>query len=188
MRVISKWIFVALAAVSFVGTELVFASSQAPSPDSSTYLSERASILLAEIKMETAELAPYAETLGALARKPEVSWQSHAAHLNSVRDHINAVRERIIELHRIRRAVLPWQDQAITEVTSHAAKVAASTQAAILYLRDNQHRLWDPEYRNHLTTIAESSMALKETVNDFLAYEKAQQKFQQLQSELELED
>ncbi len=94
--------------------------------------------------------------------------------------------ERTGELQRIRHAALPWQQQAITEVTSHAAQVAASTQAAILHLRENQNRLFVPEYRDHLTTIADSSGDMKETVDKFLDYEKTQQKFQQLQNELEL--
>jgi len=96
------------------------------------------------------------------------------------------VGERTAELQRIRHAVLPWQQQATTEVTSHAAQVAASTQAAILFLNENQRWLFAPEYRDHLTTIEDRSRDMKQTVDKFLDYEKAQQKFQQLQSELEL--
>jgi len=96
------------------------------------------------------------------------------------------VGERTAELQRIRHAILPWQQQAITEVTSHAAQVAASTQAAILYLNENQRWLFASEYRDHLTTIADRSGDMKQTVDKFLDYEKAQQKFQQLQKELEL--
>ena len=127
-----------------------------------------------------------AETLGTFASNPHYSWQSHANYLDRVKGHINAVGERTGELQRIRHAALPWQQQAITEVTSHAAQVAASTQAAILHLRENQNRLFVPEYRDHLTTIADSSGDMKETVDKFLDYEKTQQKFQQLQNELEL--
>jgi hypothetical protein len=96
------------------------------------------------------------------------------------------VGERTGELQRISYSVLPWQQQAISEVTSHAAQVAASTQAAIVHLRENQNRLFVPEYRDHLTTIAQRSEDLKQTVNKFLAYEKAQQKLHELQNELEL--
>ena len=108
--------------------------------------------------------------------------------MNKVKGHINAVGERTAELQQIRHAVLPWQEQAITEVTSHAAQVAASTQAAIVYLNENQGRHFVPEYREHLTAIADSSMDLKDTVGKFLEYEKVQQKVQQLQNELELAD
>ena len=127
-----------------------------------------------------------ANTLRTYAGISQYSSQSHASCLNKVKGHINAVGVRTAELQQIRYAVLPWQEQAITEVTSHAAKLAASTQAAIVFLNENQNRLFVPEYREHLTTIADRSMDLKDTVGKFLEYEKAQQKVQQLQNELTL--
>ena len=192
MRTNLKRMIVALAAVALLGTGSVFASPPAPSPgapetDDLAYLSERASTLLAEIQKESAELSRHADTLGTFARGPQYTWQSHAFYLNKVKGYINAVGERTAELQQIRHAVLPWQQQAITEVTSHAAQVAASTQAAIVYLNENQGRHFVPEYRDHLTTIADSSTGLKNTVGKFLEYEKAQQKVQQLQNDLELE-
>ena len=73
-------------------------------------------------------------------------------------------------------------------MTSHAAQVAASTQAAIVYLNENQGRHFVPEYRDHLTTIANSSTDLRDTVGKFLEYEQTQQKLERLQNELELAD
>ena len=187
-----KRMIVALAAVALLGTGSVFASPPTPSPGASetdrsaTYLSGRASTLLAQIQEEATGLRLNAETLGTFAWNPHYSWQSHAFYLDGVKGHINAVGERIAELQQIRHTALPWQQQAITEVTSHAAQVANSTQAAILYLSENKHWLFVPEYRDHVTTIADSSRNMKQTVDKFLDYERAQQKFQQLQNELEL--
>ena len=194
MRTILKRMIIALAAVALLGTGSVFASPPVPSPggqeaDDVAYLSSRVSMLLGEIKKESAELTLHADTLGTLARNPQqYSLSSHYFYLNKVKGHINAVGKRTAKLQQIRHAVLPWQQQAITEVTSHAAQVAASTQAAIVYLNENKGRHFVPEYRVDLTTIADSSTGLKNTVGKFLEYEKAQQKVQQLQSELELAD
>jgi hypothetical protein len=191
MRLNLKRMIVALAAVVLLlGTGSVFASPPAPSPraletDDSAYLSERASMLLAEIKKETAELRPHADTLGTFARNPQLSWQSHAFYLDRVKGHINAIGERTAELQQIRNAILPWQEQAITEVVSHAVQVAASTQAAIVYLNENRGRHFVPEYLDHLTTIADRSGDMRKTVDKFLDYEKTQQKLQDLQTELE---
>jgi lipopolysaccharide biosynthesis protein len=192
MRTVLKRMIVVLLAVALLGTGSVFASPPAPPPGASeaddwTYLPERASTLLAEIQMESAELSRHADTLGTFTRSAQYSWQSHAHHLDRVKDHINAVGKRTDELQQIRYAVLPWQQQAITEVTSHAAKVAASTQAAIVYLNENRGRHFVPEYREHLTIIADSSTDLKDAVGRFREYERAQQRVQQLQNELELE-
>jgi hypothetical protein len=184
---------VALVAVAVLATGSVFASPPAPSRESSAYLSERASTLLAEIQKEVAQLGPHVETLGTFARNPQYSWQSHAFYLERVKGHINAVGERTAELQQIRDSVLPWQQQAISELTSHAAQVAASTQAAIVHLRENQNRLFVSEYREHLTTVADRAGEMKQTVDKFLNYEKAkrnyeeaQQNYLQLESELEL--
>jgi hypothetical protein len=170
-----KWMMAALVAVAVLATGSIFASPPTPSRESSAYLSERASTLLAEIQEEAAQLGPHADTLGSIAWNPQYSWQSHAFYLERVKGHINAVGERTAELQRIRDSVLPWQQQAISEVTSHAAQVAASTQAAIMHLRENQNRLFVSEYRGHLTTLADSADDMKQTVDKFLNYEKAAQ-------------
>lgn len=185
MRLNLKRMIVGLAGVVVLGGGSALASPS-PSSGSSAYWSSRASALLAEIQEETAALRPHADSLGTLARNQRLSWQSHAAYLDRVKGHINSVGENIAELQRIRGDVLPWQQQAITEVTSHAAQVAASTQAAILHLRENQNYLFAPEYTDHLTTIADRSEDMKQTVDKFLDYEKTLEKLQRLQKELEL--
>jgi len=192
MRLDIKRSILAVAAITLLWTGSTFASALVPAPGApdedrlGTYLSVRASTLLAEIQGEAAELTPHAETLQTYSRAPGHSWQSHAVDLQGVKDHINAIGERIAELQRIRDYASPWQQQAITEVTSHAAKVAVSTQAAIVHLRENQDRLFIQEYRNHLKTIGDRSRDMKQTVDKFLDYEETQLKLQRLQSELEI--
>jgi len=186
MRINLKWMIVALAVIALLGTGSVSASPPAPSPESPAYLSWRASTLLAQIQTEGAGLRSNAETLATFASNPHYSRQSHGYYLDRVKGHINAVGERTAELQRILHAVLPWQQQAITEVTSHAAQVAASTQAAILHLQENQLWLFASEYRHHLTTIADRSADMKQTVDKFIDYGKTQQKLQQLEKDLEL--
>jgi signal transduction histidine kinase len=199
MRINLKRMMVLVAAVALCGTGSVFASpdvSSSVEPEkaqSAAYLSGRASILLNDIQDEAAALQLHAETLGTFAWNPQYSWQSHAFYLERVKGHINTVGERIVELQQIRHAALPWQQQAIDEVAAHAAQVATNTQAAIAHLGESQNRQFAPEYRDHLTTIASGSENMKETIDKFLNYERAQKdyqeaqrKFQQLQDELEL--
>src|ERR1700741_1845707 len=149
-------------------------------------MSERASTLLAEIQREAALLWRHGDTLESLARNTRISWQSHAYHLDRVKQHINAVGKLIAELEAIHHDVLPWQQQAINEVTSHAAEVATSTEAAISHLQENRNRLFVPGYRDHLTAIANHSEDMKQTVDEFLEYEKTQRKLQQFEDTLEL--
>lgn len=151
----------------------------------SAILSQRASTLLAEIQREAAELRRNAETLGTFARRTQFSWKSHADYLDRVKTHINAMGKHIAELQQIQNSVFPWQQKAITQVTSHAAQVAASTQAALVHLNENRNSVLLSEYREHLKTIDERAADMKERVDKFLAYEKAEQKFLQLRAELE---
>jgi hypothetical protein len=181
---------VALGAILLFGAVPAFGRSAFASLPTtaidSTYAAERASRLLSEIRAETATLRGSAETLLSLSRHPQYSWKSHAEYLDDVKSHINSVGDRTAELQRIQTATLPWQKQAISEVTSHAARVAASTQAALLYLNENRGRLFVPEYKDHVATIASSSEDMQETVSKYLDFEKTQQRFNQLQYELEL--
>ena len=193
MRFNKKQVATILAAITLFGTAATAAmpgpaATLAPAPWSydSAYASERASKLLLDIQAKTAPLTFNAETLNAIARNPQHSWQSHAFYLHEVKTDINAIGDLTAELQRIQGATLPWQQQAITEVTNHAAQVAASTTAAILHLNANQLWLYAPEYREHVASIANASQNVKSTVDTFLDYEKTQQKFQRLQLELEL--
>ena len=186
MQALLKKTVLGFAMLMLVGAGQALASPKAPSADVSPYFSERASTLLTEIQSETAAMQLNAETLGTFARNPQFHWRSHAFHLDQVKGHINNVGERIAELQRISDFVQPWQQKAIDQVTSHAAQVASGTQAAIVHLSANQNRLFVPEYRDQLTTVAERSEDMKQTVDKYLEYEKAQDMFQRLQTELEL--
>jgi hypothetical protein len=174
--------FAAAAVLLVTGSASAFS---APPVDSPALMSGRASALLVEIHREAKQLGPHANTLGTFANS-RLNWQSHVYYLEKVKTHINAIGERLAELQSINASVLPWQQQAISEITAHAAQVAQSTQAAIVFGNANQSALFAAEYRDHLSNIADSSENMKDTVGNFLDYEKTQQKFLQLQHELEL--
>lgn len=141
--------------------------------------------LLAEIQKETAALRPHVYTRRTLPSDPQYREQSHHSFLDRARHHIGAVGERIAQLQDMRPFVLPWQQQAITELASHAQRVAGSVQAAEVHFRENQNRLLVSDYRDHLTTIANHSGALKQIVDKFLDNEKIPKDVHRLESTLE---
>src|SRR5215469_914116 len=143
--------------------------------------SEQTSTLMAEIQREAALLRRHADRLESLARNTQISRESHAYHLDQVKLHINAVGKHTVHLQAVREDVVPWQQRAIDKLTSDAIEVAKSTEAAINHLRENRNLLFVSEYRDHLTTIAGHSEDMKQTVDKFLDYEKAQRKLQQLE-------
>jgi hypothetical protein len=187
MQELLKRTVLGFVVLTLLGAGQAFASPAKPSTDSSPYFSERVSTLLTEIQSEAAAMKLHTETLETFAWRPQISWQSHASYLDRVKGHINNVGERIAELQGISNLVEPLQQKAIDQVTSHAAQVASRTQAAIVYLRGNQDRLFVPEYRDHLKAVAARSNDMKQTLDKYLDYDKAHDAFQRLQNELELE-
>ena len=198
MKLNIKRTIAALAVTVILATGPSFAGSGAPaapaiaSPDIvspnrdhlSDFVSGQASRLLADIQHEAAGLVSNAQILATL--NPVITWHSHATYLIEVKRHINTIGVRLDELQRMRQVMPAWQQQAAAETYAHALQVAASTEAAITHLRENQERVFAPAYQGHLRSIAGSSENLKQTVDKFLQYEKSQQQFQELQRELEL--
>ncbi len=188
----------ALAVAVILATGPSFAGSGAPaapaiaSPDIaspsrdhlSVFVSGQASRLLADIQHEAAGLVSNAQILATL--NPVITWHSHATYLIEVKRHINTIGVHLDELQRMRQVMPAWQQQATAEAYAQALQVAASTEAAITHLRENQERVFAPAYQGHLRSIAGSSENLKQTVDKFLQYEKSQQQLQRLQRELEL--
>ena len=174
-----------LAAVTLLAVGLASASPPPTCPPT-VDLSGQATTLLVRIEAEAAALRPTADTLSTFAWNPQINWESHALYLSEAKARINNVGKHLAELQQMQGSLTSWQQQAVSRVTSHALQVAASTEAAIDTLRSNQDRFFVPEYREHLTTIADASQKMHETVSKFVRYDKAQQQFQQLQYELEL--
>ena len=190
-----------LSAVALLMTWPVLACSPAQSPrdpgkDHSAIPSERASTFLAEIREETAELLadiqreteelnPNPYTSRTFPWGPQSNGQTRDPFLDRAKSRMNAVGERINKLQQIRPFVLPWQRQAIAEVATHAARVAASIQAVIVHLRENQNRLFVSTYRDHLTTIANHSEKMKHAVDKFLDFDKTPKEVHHSQAELE---
>ena len=65
-----------------------------------------------------------------------------------------------------------------------AAELAAQTEAAINHLNENRDHLLTPEYADHLSTIAEHSDQLNQSVSDFLELASTQDKLDRLREKL----
>lgn len=177
-----------LAVSAFLGTGSVWAFTPAETANTSerhhgAIPSERASILLAEIRSELAglladiqkemvELSPQPYPYGHYSFGIQDRWQKRAPFMDRAKSRMSAVGERITELQDIRLFVLRWQKQAILEVTTHAAQVASSIRAAIIQLRENQNRMFVSQYRDHLTTISNHLGEMKHVVDKLLDHEK----------------
>lgn len=144
--------------------------------EATAYASERASELLFQIQDETTGLLLNAEILRALTKESEARWESHVSYLGEINAHINEVWNRAFDLHRISSHTLPWQQDAIGQLTSHASEVAASTQAAIDCLDGANDSDRKPEYTRHVKALADASQKIAQTMSGFFDRYMAQQK------------
>lgn len=147
---------------------------------------KEASGLLAETRGLTNKLYRDADTLAVLARGNQVSWQTHANYLNSVRSHINELGKRLERLQAIKHVVAPWQQQAIDRMVPVAVELATRTQSAITHLNENQRFYFAESYQQHLDAISDRAVELKETISGFVDFGQTQQKMERLQQQMEI--
>jgi len=144
--------------------------------ETTNYAIERASELLFKVQDETTGLILNAEILRALTRESQSNMEGHLAYLQEIRARINAIWDRTFDLHRISANTLAWQRDTIAELTTRGAQVAASTQAAIDSLSETGESPFKPEYRRHVSMLADASQKIRETMTMFFDRYMMQQK------------
>jgi hypothetical protein len=91
---------------------------------------------------EAAELARDTDEMTSLLHN-DVSWESHAAMLSRIKDHVNNMGRIVAKLQEERVEASPWQQQAIDRMVPMLKEIAANTTAAIEHLNQNRHELAD---------------------------------------------
>jgi hypothetical protein len=157
---------------SAVGPPVVQSENSSPS-------AAETSRLLKEVRSIAGDLGRDAATLESYTFS-RLNWRTHAYQLSLAKEHINAIGDRIKSLQAIRSTAAPWQQQAIGSIVPVAAELAARTEAAINHLNENRGHLFAPEYTDHLSTIAEHSDQLNQSVSDFLELASTQDKLDRL--------
>jgi hypothetical protein len=139
-----------------------------------------ASSLLKEIQFTATLLTRDATILESYSRGV-LSRESHADRIITVKHHINTMGEKLNRLQAIRHLVTPWQQEAIDSVVPPAVILATHTEAAIEHLNDRRNNLWHPDYTDHLRSISNRSVQVKEAVNLHLEMADTQDKLERLQ-------
>jgi hypothetical protein len=182
---VRKLSYLPLAALILSGSSLLAGSPRstvgppAAQSETSSPSSAEASRLLKEVRTIAYSLERDAATLESYTFS-RLHWQTHADQLRLAREHINAIGDRLESLQAIRSTAAPWQQQAIGAIVPVATQLAARTEAAINHLNENRGYLLAPEYTDHLSTIADHSDQLKDSINVFLEMASAQEKLDSL--------
>ncbi|HEY3619716.1 MAG TPA: hypothetical protein VGK96_23150, partial [Candidatus Sulfotelmatobacter sp.] len=86
--------------------------------------------LLSDAREKAAVLSRDADEMESLTRS-DVSWQSHAAMLDTMRDDVNDMGKIVEKLEASRSSASQWQQQAIDRMVPLLKELASNTTAAI---------------------------------------------------------
>lgn len=110
-------------------------------------------------------------------------WQSHAVHLDAIKEDINRVGEQLEWLQTVQYAAAPWQQQVIDAVVPVAVQIADRTTAAIQHLNADRQYLWAPHYVDHLHKIPALSNQMRGVIDNHLKIVDAQERLAKIQGE-----
>ena len=133
---------------------------------------------------EAAELARDTDEMTSLLHN-DVSWQSHAAMLTRIRDHVNNMGRIEAKLQEERDEASPWQQQAIDRMVPMLKEIAANTSAAIEHLNQNHERPTTPDYVEYLQQNANTSHELADMISAVEQYGRERTKLERLQDKIE---
>ena len=139
--------------------------------------------LLEQSQAAARKLARDASLLESFTRG-NLSWESHAAQLQAIKDHINTMGADAKRLQELHPAAAPWQQHAIDRIIPLMVEMASLTQTAIEHVNANRDRLHTPEYTQYLKDKAEVSANLSGLITDFVVYGQAKAKLAELEKSL----
>jgi len=142
--------------------------------------------LLADARDKAAELSRDVDEMEALIRS-DVSWQTHAEMLESVKEHVNQLGRIAAQLEQKRDSASQWQQQAVDRMLPVLRELAANTTAAINHLNENKGRpLETSSYPQYLRENAEAAHNLSDMISSFVKYGDSRAKVEKLEQKLEI--
>jgi hypothetical protein len=133
---------------------------------------------------EAAELARDADEMTSLLHN-DVSWESHAAMLSRIREHVNNMGRILAKLEEEREEASHWQQEAIDRMVPMLREIAANTTAAIEHLNQNHERPTTPDYVEYLQQNADTSHELADMISAVDQYGRERTKLERLQDKIE---
>jgi len=141
--------------------------------------------LLVDAKEKAAVLSRDADEMEALTRS-DVSWQSHAAMLETMKEDVNELARSVEKLNAARDSASSWQRQAIDRMMPLMRELASNTTAAINHLKEQPTRPISGSYREYLEQNSETARELADVISSFVQYGQTRGKLERLEQKLEI--
>lgn len=139
--------------------------------------------LLYQAREEAVGLDRDADEMETLVRS-DLDWRTHAAYLESVKEHVNRLATIVEKLQAERDKASPWQQQTIDRVVPLLHEVATNTTNAINHLNQNQIRPVSGDYPTWLHENAQAAHRLATIISDTIEYGQTRSRLQKLSDQL----
>lgn len=146
--------------------------------------SEQVTKLLGDAKLQAFQLKEDAVAMESFNRM-NVSHETHAATINQIRDHINALGKTEAKLKDAQAEASPWQKQVIHQITPYLDELVGYTLAVIEHLSGEVRHNF-AEYKDYLEANADYSTDLSKMISDYVDYGRTKDRFEDLQKKLEI--
>jgi hypothetical protein len=168
----------ALAAAGFLIFLPTLKAGDVPDSEHVAKLLSDAKTLAFQLKEDAAMMETFTRT--------NVSWESHAVAINTVKDHVNQLGRQEGKLKEARSAAAPWQKVAIDRIVPYLEELEGYTLAVIEHINADPRRLNTAEYKDYLEANADYSSDLAAMISDFVNYGSTKQRFERLTNKLEV--
>ena len=141
--------------------------------------------LLSEVNDHAIQLRADSDKMAAFTRS-NANWESYAAQLTLIKEHINSAGQFLANLNTERINGSIWQQTAVDRINPLMKELAANTQTVINKLNKHPDRVHMKEFKDYVQANADLSAGLAHTIGDFVDYGNTKIKLERLAAELEL--
>jgi hypothetical protein len=147
--------------------------------------SKEISNLMSQAKSHAALAEDDAAKLESYTRS-NVSWQSHAARLQGIREHVNELGQLNKKLNAARPEGSLWQHMAVDEVDFRLREMADLLTATINYLNENPSRVRMPTFRGYVKANCKLTSRLAKMIDDYVDYDEVRSRTDLLEQKMNL--
>ncbi len=126
-----------------------------------------------------------AATLESYTRS-QMSWQSHARHLQRMKEHANELMSDFNKLQSLRSEGSSWQQDAIDRIDPLLREMATHLNNTIDHLINNQSQVQMQPYRDYVDANLDVMTRARDAISDFVSYGEARSTADDLEQKLEL--
>ncbi len=139
--------------------------------------------MLAAFESKAIETRRDASILESKRRNHQLSWQTHADKLSTMKEHINEMGKMLVELESMKPKATLFQEKAIDAARPHLEDMAQRVEKGINWINEDRRSIAKAEYRDNLHGIWSSADELYRHVDTIIDYHEARMRLQELAEE-----